>query len=110
MMKKTKLLAATVTLLAAAGFAHAADNSTPPPQDNHSVVTAIQQLGNQIESLTKARVKSVNELAYQLDQSFPLSMQLNIKQAAIQNTLERKHNWKADGRLNVPYNLFPPRP
>lgn len=86
MMKTTKLLAATVSLLSVSALAHAADNNTPPPApDNHSIVTAIQQLGNQMESLTKAGVRSVNELAYKLDQSFSMSMALNIKQSDIQN-------------------------
>lgn len=84
--KKTQLLAATMTMLTATGLAFADDNTPTPPSDSHGVVNAIQQLGNQIESLTKAGVKSVNELAYKIDQSFPLSMQLNIKQADIQDS------------------------
>jgi hypothetical protein len=85
MMKKITLTTTTISLLAAGSFAYA-DPVTPPiPPDNHRVVVAIEELGNRIEALTKAGVKSVNTLAYQLDKSFTAGMQLNSKQADIQN-------------------------
>ncbi len=79
MMKKVKLLGVAVTAFTVAGLAQAADHNPPSPDK-------IQELSNQIEALAKASVRSVNELAYKVDQSFPLSMQLNIKQADIQNS------------------------
>lgn len=106
--KKTPLIAVTVTMLSSSGLAHAADsNSTtqPPAVGNHSVVVAIQQLGNQIEALTKAGVKSVNELAYKLDDSFPLTMELNLKQDDIQNTTRAQTQLQTD--RSVKHNLAP---
>ena len=57
---------------------------------------AIQELGNRIEGLSKASVKTVNELAYQLDKSFTSSMQLNNKQDDIQNRTREQVSLETD--------------
>ncbi len=97
MMKKTRLLATTISLLTAAGLANAADNNTnnPAPSDA-GVVSAIQQLGNRIESLTKAQVNWINEKAFKLEQSTLLAMQLNIKQSEIQTETQTKTQLESD--------------
>ena len=71
----------------------------PPPLQpvvDHRVVLAIQELGNRIEGLSKASVKTVNELAYQLDKSFTSSMQLNNKQDDIQNRTREQVSLETD--------------
>jgi hypothetical protein len=83
--KKFMQLAAGCTLTLCSSLVLAADNTTPPPADHQTVVTAIEELGNRIEALTKAGVKTVNEVAYQIDHSFVPGMQLNVKQSDIQN-------------------------
>lgn len=88
MMKKSALYAATLTVLTGSTLAYADTHTPPAPQteDNHRlVVRAIQDLGNRMEGLTKAGVRSVNEIAYHLDKSFTSSMQLNNQQGDIQN-------------------------
>lgn len=104
---KTILKAAAVTMLASSGLALAADNNQDDSRatNNRSVVIAIQRLGNQIEALTKAGVNSVNELAYKLDDSFPLSMQLNLKQDDIQNTSRVETQQQTD--RSIKRNLSP---
>jgi hypothetical protein len=107
--KKTPLIAVTMTILSSSGLAHAADSNsdttTAPTAGNHGVIVAIQQLGNQIEALTKSGVKSVNELAYKLDDSFPLTMELNLKQDDVQKTTQTQTQLVTD--RSVKRNLAP---
>ena len=109
-MKKQSVFATVITLLAGSSLAYAADNppqspSQPQQPDNGRIVIAIQELGNRIEGLTKAGVKSVNDLAYQLDKSFTSAMQLNTDQTNIQN---RTHDQtRLDADRMVKSNLQP---
>lgn len=107
MKKQKKLVVAAITLLSASGVA-LADNTAPPTapaQDSGRMVTAIQELGNRIEALAKASVKSVNEVAYQLDKSFGPTMQLNVKQQDIQN--HTRTQTQVNSSLAVKRNLQP---
>lgn len=103
MIKQIKFY--TVTLLAISGFAQAATVTVPPPSDNHKVVIAIEELGNRMEGLAKAGIKSVNMLAYQLDKSFTTSMQLNANQEEIQGRLRKETLLAADRAVKL--NLAP---
>lgn len=86
MTKKNLIVLTTAALLTGSGLAQAADSKLPlVVADNSAVVTAIEELGNKLEALTKAGVKSVNEMAYQLNSSFVPTMLLNSKQTDIQN-------------------------
>ncbi len=84
MIKKILLTTTTaLSVLASSSLALAANVAADV--ENHHIVVAIQELGNKIEGLTMSGVKSVNEVAYQIDKSFTSSMQLNVKQSDIQN-------------------------
>ncbi len=105
MMKKPVLFATTLSMLIGSGLAFAdtapahALASAPSqlqPVVDHRVELAIQELGNRIEGLSKASVKTVNELAYQLDKSFTTSMQLNNKQDDIQNRMREQVSLETD--------------
>ncbi len=103
-LKKINLItaASAIAVLSATSFAHAdsASNPTSPPSDDKStsglgIVVAIQELGSKIQGLSQAGVRSVNEMAYSLDQSFWPSMQLNAKHTDIQDRI------RAQTRENV---------
>lgn len=102
-LKKINLInAAAIAVLTVSSLANADSPSSTPtsPSDNKNsnglgIVIAIQELGNKIQGLSQAGVRSVNEMAYSLDQSFWPSMQLNAKHTDIQERM------RAQTRENV---------
>ncbi len=101
-LKKINLItaASAITVFAASSLSYADSSSAQTNSANDSknslgIVVAIQELGNKIQGLTQAGVRSVNEMAYALDQSFWPSMQLNAKHTDIQERI------RAQTRENV---------
>ncbi len=108
-IKKNILLTASLTaILASSSLAFANNTSNPPPpaDNGNRVVTAIQELGNKIESLAKASVKSINTIAYQLDKSLSTSVLLNTQQEGIQNRTRDNVQKETDRAIKIALQPF----
>ncbi|MBS0352110.1 MAG: hypothetical protein JSR33_13200 [Proteobacteria bacterium] len=104
MIKKIKIASTAITVLTVSSFAYGADID-PSVKENHSVVNAIHELENKIEAITTSTVNTVNLQAYKLDQSYPLSMALNMKQEDVQAD-SRKETQRASNQA-IKMNLQP---
>ncbi len=108
-IKKNILLTASLSaLLASSSLAFANNTGNPPPTADNGgrVVTAIQELGNKIESLAKASVKSINTIAYQLDKSLSASVLLNTQQESIQNRTRDNVQKDTDRAIKIALQPF----
>ena len=104
--KKIILTTATIAILASSAFAYAQSSDAPVVDNSGRTVSAIQELGNKIEALAKASVKSVNQLAYQLDKSFTNAVDLNSQQQNIQDRTRDRTHTDADNNIKQALQPF----
>ncbi len=100
--KKVILTTATAFALLTTGTLSMGESAVKPPilgqtptaagVDNGRMIAAIQELGAKMEALTKAGMKSINNLAFELDKSLATTVEVNTQQENIQNGVKQRIN------------------